>query len=77
MARKYPFPVPYKITAGQGALISMAINTKPVHDALPRLRQDVVAKLQACSFFNHPTFTKDELDSIPADLWRQLEPHLG
>jgi len=77
MARKYPFSLPHKISAGEGATISMALNMKPVHDALPRLKPELVAKLQACSFFNHPTFTKDELDSIPADLWDKLAPHLG
>lgn len=77
MARKYPFALPYTVTASQGALISLAMNTKQVHDALPRLKPEVVAKLRACSFFHHETFTKDDLDSIPADLWAQLATHLG
>lgn len=77
MARQYPFPTPYTVSAAQGALISMALNTKQVHDALPRLDPALVAKLRECSFFHHPTFTKAELDGIPADLWAALAPHLG
>lgn len=77
MTRTYPFATPYTVSAAQGALISMALNTKHVHDALPRLDPALVAKLRECSFFHHPTFTKAELDSIPLDLWQQLKPHLG
>lgn len=77
MARQYPFPLPYTVTAGQGALISMALNSKQVHDALPRLKPELVTKLRACSLWHHETFTKADLDSIPDALWAQLAPHLG
>ncbi|MCJ2085488.1 hypothetical protein MKK88_05700 [Methylobacterium sp. E-005] len=77
MARQYPFPLPHKISPAEGATISMALNMKAVHDALPRLPAALVAKLQTCSLFTHPTFTKAELDSVPDDLWLKLAPHLG
>jgi hypothetical protein len=48
-----------------------------VHTALSRLKPDLVAKLQRCSFMHHETFTRAELDSIPEDLWQALAPHLG
>lgn len=77
MARQYPFALPYTVTALQGAAISVGLNSKEVHDALPRLKPALVSKLRACSLFHHETFTKAELDSIPADLWDRLAPHLG
>jgi hypothetical protein len=77
MARKYSIPVPYTTSAKDGIAISMGLNLPQVHDALGRLKPEVVAKLRACSFWHHETFTKAELDSVPDDLWKALEPHLG
>lgn len=76
-ARKYPFALPHKVSPGEGAAISVGLNLKQVHDALTHLNPALVTKLQQCSLFNHPTFTKADLDSIPDDLWAQLAPHLG
>lgn len=78
MARRlYLIPVPYTTTARDGLAISMGLNLPSVHDALPRLRPEIVAKLQRCSFFHSETFGKDELDSIPDDLWAVVSPYLG
>jgi hypothetical protein len=77
MARKYSIPIPYTTSGKDGLAISMGLNMPEVHAALSRLRPDLVAKLQRCSFFHHETFTKAELDSVPDDLWSQLAPHLG
>lgn len=77
MARQYPFQLPHTITATEGVAISMGLNMPQVHAALPRLKPELVAKLQRCSLFHHETFTKAELDSIPEDLWVKLAPHLG
>lgn len=77
MARKYPWALPHTISAGEGLAISYGLNLPQVHAALPRLKPDLVAKLQRCSFWHHEAFSKAELDSVPDDLWAALAPHLG
>ena len=76
-ARQYPFALPHQTTAAEGAAISIGLNMREVHDALPHLKPDLVAKLQRCSLFHRETFTKADLDSIPDALWARLAPHLG
>lgn len=77
MARRYPFALPYTTSAKDGLAISMGLNLPQVHAALPRLKPDLVAKLQRCSVFHRETFTKAELDNIPQDLWDAIAPHIG
>ena len=77
MARQYPFSLPHTTSAKEGFAISMGLNMPQVHDALPQLKPDLVAKLQRCSFWHSETFTKADLDGIPDSLWTKLAPHLG
>lgn len=77
MARQYKIPVPYTTSGKDGLAISMGLNMPQVHAALSRIKPEIVAKLQRCSLFHHETFSRAELDSVPDDLWKQLEPHLG
>lgn len=77
MARKYSIPVPYTTNAGDGVKIGMALGMPEVQSALKRIRPDVVEKLKRVGVWHHETFTKAELDTIPADLWEKLAPHLG
>lgn len=77
MARKYAISFPFVVTGLKGSLVSAALNSKEVHDALPRLKPKLVAKLRACSFFHEESFSKADFDGIPEDLWVKLAPHLG
>lgn len=76
-SRRYTIQIPYTTSAKDGLAISMGLNLPEVHSALPRLKPEIVAKLQRCSFWHSETFTKTELDSVPDDLWNKLAPHLG
>lgn len=77
MARKYAIKFPYEVSGVLGAGVSMALNSKEVHDALPRLKPAVVTKLRACSFWHTVSFTKADFDSLPDDLWAQIAPYIG
>jgi hypothetical protein len=75
--RQYTIPVPYTTTFSDGVKIEMALGMPEVQAALPRLKPALVEKLKRVGPMSHETFTKAELDSIPADLWDRLAPHLG
>lgn len=77
MARKYSIPVPYTTSAKDGLAIMAGLEMPEVQAALSRIKPDLVAKLKRVGVFHHETFTKAELDSVPADLWDRLAPHLG
>jgi|UPI0004661427 hypothetical protein len=75
--RQYAIPVPYTTSAADGMKIGIALDMPEVQAALPRIRPAIVEKLRRVGVFHHETFSREELDSIPADLWNQLAPHLG
>ncbi|KAA0117907.1 hypothetical protein CIW48_27290 [Methylobacterium sp. P1-11] len=77
MARRYAIPVPYTTSFSDGMKIEMALGMPEVQTALKRLRPALVEKLKRVGPMHHETFSKAELDSIPADLWDRLASHLG
>lgn len=76
MARKYTIQFPYEVSGLKGSMVSAALNSKEVHDALPRLKPALVKKLRACSFFHEESFSKADFDGIPEDLWAKLSKYL-
>lgn len=75
--RQYSIAVPYTTSSADGAKIEMALGMPEVQAALPRIKPTIVEKLKRVGVFHHETFSRAELDSIPADLWDRLAPHLG
>lgn len=76
-SRTYAIPLPYTTTSSDGLKIEAALAMNGADAVLARLKPPLVAKLKRVGIMHHETFSKAELDSIPADLWDRLAQHLG